>query len=77
MQIEIRGLERLSFRERQVVVLKESGKSNEEVAQVLAVTPATVATLYKRARSKGYQVVAVLPLDTLGLAVDPAEEGER
>ncbi len=77
MQIEIRGLERLSFRERQVVVLKESGKSNEEVAKVLQVAPATVATLYKRARSKGFQVVAVLPVDTLGLAEDPAEEGEE
>ncbi|MBO8127098.1 MAG: sigma-70 region 4 domain-containing protein [Firmicutes bacterium] len=77
MQIEIRGLERLSLRERQVVVLKEAGKSNEEVARMLQVAPGTVATLYKRARSKGYQVVAVLPLESWGLSEDPAEEGDE
>ncbi|NLK00436.1 MAG: sigma-70 family RNA polymerase sigma factor [Clostridia bacterium] len=67
MNIEIRGVEKLSFRERQVVVLKEMGKGNEEIAEQLSIKPSTVATLLNRARNKGYQVVIVLPGDTLGL----------
>lgn len=67
MQIEIRGAEKLSFRERQVVVLKEMGQSNEAVAKRLSLAPATVATLYNRAKTKGYQVVIILPGDSLGL----------
>jgi len=67
LNIEIRGAERLSFRERQVVVLKEMGWGNEQVAKRLGLAPGTVATLYNRAKSKGYQVVIVLPGDTLGL----------
>lgn len=75
MNIEIRGAEKLSFRERQVVVLKEMGKSNEAIAKRLALAPGTVATLYNRAKSKGYQVVIVLPGDSLGL-FDSAEGDE-
>lgn len=67
MQVEIRGAERLSMRERQVVALKEMGYTNEEVARRLAISPATVATLFNRARGKGYQVVIVFPGDALGL----------
>lgn len=67
MNIEIRGAERLSFRERQVVVLKEMGMSNDAVAKRLSLAPGTVATLYNRAKAKGYQVVIVLPGDSLGL----------
>jgi DNA-directed RNA polymerase specialized sigma24 family protein len=67
MKIEIRGAEKLSFRERQVVVLKEMGKSTEEITKTLKISPSTVATLYSRARSKGYEVVIILPGDTLGL----------
>jgi len=67
MQIEIRGAEKLSFRERQVVVLKEMGKSSTEICRTLNITPSTVATLYHRARSKGYEVVIVLPGDTMGI----------
>lgn len=75
MQVEIRGAERLSFRERQVVVLKEMGKSNEDVAKALGITSSTVATIFSRARSKGYEVVIILPGGTLGLnEVDPSEE---
>lgn len=77
MQIEIRGLERLSMRERQVVLLKETGKSNEEIARSLGLASGTIATLYKRARGKGYQVVAVLPVESMGFAQDPGEEGEE
>ncbi|MEA4924806.1 MAG: sigma-70 region 4 domain-containing protein [Syntrophomonadaceae bacterium] len=67
MKIEIRGAEKLSFRERQVVVLKEMGKSSAEICKTLNITASTVATLYNRARNKGYEVVIVLPGDTLGI----------
>ncbi len=67
MQIEIRGVERLSFRERQVVSLKEMGLGNAETASRLGLSPATVATLYSRAKSKGYQVVIIMSGDPLSL----------
>ena len=67
MQIEIRGAEKLSFRERQVVTLKEMGYSNERIAKKLNITASTVATLFNRARTKGYQVVIVIPGDAMGL----------
>jgi DNA-directed RNA polymerase specialized sigma24 family protein len=67
MHIEIRGAEKLSFRERQVVVMKEMGKSTDEISRVLKITASTVATLYNRARTKGYKVVIILPGDVLGL----------
>ncbi|MBX5467060.1 MAG: LuxR C-terminal-related transcriptional regulator [Firmicutes bacterium] len=67
MQLEIRGLEKLSLRERQVVALKETGLNNETVAKRLGLAPATVATLYNRAKAKGYQVVLVIPGDPLGV----------
>lgn len=77
MNIEIRGAERLSFRERQVVVLKEMGHSNETVAKRLNLAPGTVATLYNRAKAKGYQVVIVISGDPLGLYdTTDEEEGE-
>jgi DNA-directed RNA polymerase specialized sigma24 family protein len=77
MKIEIRGAEKLSFRERQVVVLKEMGKSAEEISKTLKITPSTVATLYNRARSKGYEVVIILPGDTLGLFGGDTDDGEE
>ncbi|GFN21763.1 MAG: sigma-70 region 4 domain-containing protein [Thermoanaerobacteraceae bacterium] len=73
MQIEIRGVEKLSFRERQVVALKEMGLSNEEVARRLGLSASSVATLYHRARTKGYQVVIVLPGEILGPAAQEPE----
>ncbi|PZN08494.1 MULTISPECIES: sigma factor-like helix-turn-helix DNA-binding protein [Thermaerobacter] len=79
MRIEIRGAERLSFRERQVVVLKETGYSTEAIARRLGLAPGTVATLYNRARSKGYEVVIVIdgdPLRLFGDGGDGDEEGE-
>lgn len=75
MQMEIRGVERLSFRERQVVVLKETGVSAEAIARRLGLSPATVATLYARAKAKGYRVVVVLDGDPLGLH-DPSAEDD-
>ena len=74
MRIEIRGAERLSFRERQVVALKEMGSSNEAVARRLGITVATVATLYSRARQKGYQVVMILDGDPLALFGDGEDD---
>lgn len=76
MQIEIRGAEKLSHRERQVVALKELGLSNEQVGRRLKLAPGTVATLYNRARGKGFQVVMILPGDPLGL-FDSFEEDEE
>ena len=77
LQIEIRGVEKLSFRERQVVALKETGYGNEAIARRLGISPATVATLLSRAKSKGYQVVIVLPGDVLGVfGPDEGEEAE-
>lgn len=67
MKIEIRGAEKLSFREKQVVALKEMGKSTQEIARTLNIGASTVATLYNRARAKGYEVVIVIPGDVLGL----------
>ena len=74
MRIEIRGAERLSFRERQVVVLKETGYSTEAIARRLGLAPGTVATLYNRARSKGYEVVIVIDGDPLRIFGDGDEE---
>jgi transposase len=67
VNIEIRGAERLSFRERQVVVLKETGYSAQAIAERLGLSQATVATLYNRAKTKGYQVVIVISGDPLNL----------
>lgn len=67
MKIEIRGVEKLSFRERQVVALKEMGKSSEEIAKRLDLSTSTVATLYNRAKTKGYEVVIIMPGDMLGI----------
>lgn len=76
MQIEIRGAERLSFRERQVVTLKEMGMSNAEVAKRLGVTLGTIATLYNRAKKKGYQVVIVMSGDPLALFATDDDESD-
>lgn len=67
MHIEIRGLEKLSFRERQVVALKETGRRNDDIARTLKITTSTVATLLNRARGKGYEVVIVIPGQALGV----------
>lgn len=77
LHIEIRGAEKLSFRERQVVVLKESGTSAADIATRLGITETTVATLYRRARAKGYQVVIILDAGVLGLdeVDEPQVEG--
>ena len=75
MRIEIRGVEKLSFRERQVVALKESGYKNEAIAKRLGIGVGTVATLLNRAKSKGYEVVIVLPGDALAL-FDTGEEDD-
>ncbi len=75
MQIEIRGMENLSFRERQVVALKETGHSNGEVADRLGVSASTVSTLFSRARNKGYQVVLVVEGDPLDLFGEDPESG--
>lgn len=74
VQVEIRGAERLSFRERQVVVLRESGYSNPQVAKRLGVSAGTVATLFNRAKRKGYQVVIVLDGDPLALFQPDGDE---
>ena len=77
MHIEIRGAEKLSFRERQVVVMKEMGKSTDEISRTLRISASTVATLYNRARSKGYEVVIILPGDVLGLYNEEDQDEEE
>lgn len=75
MKIEIRGAERLSFRERQVVTLKEMGYATDKVAKQLNLSPSTVSTLYSRARTKGYEVVIVIPGQNLAIfGIDEEEE---
>lgn len=76
MNIEIRGVEKLSFRERQVVALKEMGFSGEQVALRLGLSSSTVATLYNRARTKGYEVVIVISGNSIGM-MGPLEEDEK
>ena len=77
MKIEIRGAEKLSFREKQVVVLKEMGRTTEEIARTLKISASTIATLYNRARSKGYEVVIILPGDTLALFNGEGDKNEE
>ncbi len=67
MHLEIRGLEKLSFRERQVVILKETGLTGDEIAKQLNLSASSVATLYNRAKSKGYKIVMVVPAERIGL----------
>lgn len=74
MKIEIRGAEKLSFRERQVVALKEMGYSNDNIAKRLNISSSTVATLLNRARQKGYEVVIIIPGSTLGIFNPDGEE---
>lgn len=76
MKLEIRGVENLSFRERQVVVLKEMGETAENISKKLKLTPSTVATLYNRAKTKGYEVVIIIPGTALGIAGADDNEGE-
>ncbi|NLV16799.1 MAG: sigma-70 family RNA polymerase sigma factor [Syntrophomonadaceae bacterium] len=76
MKIEIRGAEKLSFRERQVVVLKEMGRRNDEIAKTLKITSSTVATLLNRARSKGYEVVIIIPGQALGVFEEDDDDQE-
>ena len=74
MQIEIRGAQKLSFREKQVVTLKETGIAAKNIALRLKMSESSVATLYKRARTKGYETVIVIDGDALGLAADDEME---
>jgi len=74
MHWEIRGLEKLSFRERQAVVLKEAGRSLEDIAKRLHLSTSTVATLLARAKSKGYELVCIIPGAELGLGGDEQDE---
>ncbi len=74
VQLEIRGLEKLSFRERQAVILKESGNSLEDIAKRLQLSQSSVATLLTRGRSKGYEVVCIIPGGELGLGREESDE---
>ncbi|HPZ43519.1 MAG TPA: sigma factor-like helix-turn-helix DNA-binding protein [Bacillota bacterium] len=77
MKIEIRGVEKLSFRERQVVTMKEMGYSTGEIARQLGLVASTVSTLYNRARTKGYEVVIIIPGHNLGIFGTSEEEEEK
>lgn len=67
MHLEIRGLEKLSFRERQAVILKESGQSLEQIGKRLRLSASSVATLLARAKNKRYEIVCIIPGGELGL----------
>lgn len=67
MHWEIRGLEKLSFRERQAVMLKESGHSSEEIAKILKVSVSSISTMLARAKAKRYQIVGIIPDSELGI----------
>lgn len=78
MKIEIRGVEKLSFRERQVVTLKEMGYSTNRIAKQLGLSNSTVNTLFSRAKTKGYEVVIIIPGNNLALfGVDDENEAEK
>lgn len=77
MHLEIRGAERLSFRERQVVTLKETGVRLDAIARQLSLSESSVATLLHRAKTKGYQVVIVIDGDPLALNTSTTEEDEE
>jgi len=74
MQIEIRNAQNLSFREKQVVTLKETGLSTAVIAKRLGLAESSVATLYTRARAKGYETVIVIPGEALSLFDSMEEE---
>jgi DNA-directed RNA polymerase specialized sigma24 family protein len=76
---EIRGLEKLSFRERQAVMLKESGRSSEDIAKILNISTSSVSTMLARAKTKGYQIVGIIADSELGLSntlVEDVQEDE-
>lgn len=74
MHLEIRGLEKLSYRERQAIILKESGQSLEHIAKKMNLSTSSVATLVARAKSKGYEIVCIIPGMELGLGGDEVNE---
>lgn len=67
MHWEVRGLEKLSFRERQAIMLKESGRSSEDIAKILKVSVSSISTMLARAKAKGYQIVGIISDSELGL----------
>jgi len=77
MKIEIRNAQKLSFREKQVVVLKESGVAAAEIAKRLHLAESTVATLYNRARGKGYETVIIIPGEILALHESGDDEDDQ
>ncbi len=76
MQIEIRHAQNLSFREKQVVTMKEMGASTAVIAKRLRISESSVATLFNRARGKGYETVIVIDGDALGLFGGDDEDEE-
>jgi len=77
VHLEIRGLEKLSFRERQAVMLKESGQTVEQIAKRLSLSANSVATLLARAKTKGYEIVCIIPGQELGIGGDDWSEEEK
>ncbi|MBR5428954.1 MAG: sigma-70 family RNA polymerase sigma factor [Firmicutes bacterium] len=67
MKIEIHNAQNLSFREKQVVTMKEMGASASAIARRLGIAESSVATVYSRARTKGYETVIVIPGDALNI----------
>jgi transposase len=76
MHLEVRSAEKLSHRERQVVALKEAGKNVATSTKSIGISPATVNTLYNRARNKGYQVVIIIPGEEWGISSHDTNDEE-
>ena len=60
-----------------MVALKESGVSATKISKQLKLAESTVATLYQRARAKGYESVIVLDGDILGLYESDGSEDDH
>ena len=76
MKIEIRNAQNLSYREKQVVTLKESGVAAAQIAKKLNLAESTIATFYNRARAKGYETVIIIPGEILAL-YENNEDGDE
>ncbi|AFV01303.1 hypothetical protein UNSWDHB_2475 [Dehalobacter sp. UNSWDHB] len=60
-------------------MLKESGRSSEDIAKVLGISGSSVSTMLARAKTKGYQIIGIIQDHELGLnyPLEDDEENEK